>query len=399
MSDLVDGLEAGVSVRSSSGLAHKFILKTSSVEGGRFLPEESKSIIEADLHRARCHPVANSMIISRMNTPALVGNVGYVSKTYKELFLPDRLWIARPKRGSGTDMRWLTYYFASKPGTDQLQALATGTSGSMKNIAKGRVLDLEISVPDPYEQHMISEVLSDIDGLLLSLERLVEKKQAVKRGMMQHLLTGRTRLPGFEEEWVVAHLRDIARFGKGSGLPKAALTPVGATPCIHYGELFTLYGAEISEIKSRTNTRGNFVYSEKRDVLMPTSDVTPDGLAKASCIHLQGVALGGDILVIRPDRSRLYGPFLAHLIRYEIDQVLRLVTGSTVYHLYASDMQNFETRLPPVEEQQAIVYALRGVEEEIDLLHQKLDKTRAIKIGMMQQLLTGCARLPIDVTA
>lgn len=246
-------------------------------------------------------------------------------------------------------------------------------------------------------QREIASVLEDMDDQIATLEHLIAKKQSVKQGMMQQLLTGRTRLPGFADEWAETRLGEVSRFGKGSGLPKADLSPSGITQCIHYGELFTLYGAEIDKIKSRTNTRGNFVYSERLDILMPTSDVTPDGLAKASCIHKEGVALGGDILIIRADKSRVYGPFIAHLIRYEVDQVLRLVTGSTVYHLYASDMQNFELRLPSVEEQQAIVSALRAIDEEIGLLHQKLEKAREMKSGMMQQLLTGRVRLPVEV--
>ena len=112
-----------------------------------------------------------------------------------------------------------------------------------------------------------------------------------------------------------------------------------------------------------------------------------------------GVALGGDILLIRPDQRQVFAPFLAHAIRYDADQVLRLVRGSTIYHLYASDISMFKLRLPPIDEQQAICEVFRDAEEELGLLGDRLIKAQAIKTGMMQQLLTGRSSLPAEVAA
>ncbi|MCT7294087.1 restriction endonuclease subunit S [Rhodococcus sp. PAE-6] len=195
VSDLVDGLAAGVSVRSTTATTGRgSILKTSCVENGKFIPSESKPILPADIPRARCNPLGGSLVISRMNTPALVGQVGYVRETRLELFLPDRLWMARAKRGTVTDMRWLTYHFASDSGASCLRGMATGTSGSMKNIPKDRFLSLEIEVPSEREQVAIANALQDADDEIDLLEARLAKARAVKTGMMQQLLTGRTRL-------------------------------------------------------------------------------------------------------------------------------------------------------------------------------------------------------------
>jgi type I restriction enzyme S subunit len=126
---------------------------------------------------------------------------------------------------------------------------------------------------------------------------------------------------------------------------------------------------------------------------MPTSDVTPRGLAKASCVTLDNVILGGDILVIRSDPSRVFGAFLSYVIRREEDQVLRLVTGSTVYHLYGSDMKKFKFAFPSVPEQIAISSLLSEMDAELTTLESRLAKTRDLKQGMMQELLTGRTRL------
>jgi type I restriction enzyme S subunit len=235
--------------------------------------------------------------------------------------------------------------------------------------------------------------LSDVDALLGGLDRLMAKKRDLKLAVVQQLLTGQTRLPGFRGEWEVKALGEIATFHKGKGLPRSALMPYGSEPCVHYGELFTRYGETICETISRTNKSPGEFRSVANDVLMPTSDVTPRGLAKASCVVVDGVVLGGDILVIRTDPSLVSGTFLSHVIRRDDDQVLRLVTGTTVFHLYGRDMKKFTFKLPRLSEQQAIVAVLFDMDAELSALEARRDKTRDLKKAMMQELLTGKMRL------
>lgn len=185
----------------------------------------------------------------------------------------------------------------------------------------------------------------------------------------------------------------IATFSKGSGLAKSDLASDGARPCIHYGELFTQYGAVVDSVRSRTH-RNLPVKSATGDVLMPTSDVTPRGLAKASALVHSGVGLGSDILIIRPDSTKADSRFLAYTIRHDANQVLGLVRGSTVYHLYAADMRHFEVPLIPLAEQARVADALRDADHLIIALERLIAKKQAIKQGMMQQLLTGKTRLP-----
>jgi type I restriction enzyme, S subunit len=273
-----------------------------------------------------------------------------------------------------------------------LRGLATGTT-SVAAIYTRDLLGMPFIQPPLPEQRAIATALSDVDGLLGALDRLIAKKRDLKQAAMQQLLTGQTRLPGFNGEWVVKTLGDVAVFYKGKGLPKSALSESGAELCIHYGELFTCYPETIGKILSRTNISAGVFRSVANDVLMPTSDVTPRGLAKASCVRVDGVILGGDILVIRSDTNLIYGSFLSCLIRYEEAQVLQLVTGSTVYHLYGSDMKNFTFSMPPLPEQTAIASVLSEMDAELAGLEHRREKTRALKQAMMQELLTGKTRL------
>ncbi|PHY62768.1 restriction endonuclease subunit S [Shewanella xiamenensis] len=307
------------------------------------------------------------------------------------------------------DRRFLYYTLLSSAYLSNIKNAATGST--VRHTSPSTISGTWIAEPPADEQTAIAKALSDVDALIQELEKLIAKKQAIKTATMQQLLTGRTRLPAFAyhpdgrkkgykpselgeipEDWEIVKLGNLAKFFKGSGLPKSELSESGKIKCIHYGQLFTIYGPKIESIISRTKCAG-LVTSQENDVLMPTSDVTPNGLATASCITETGVTLGGDILIIRADKQKLNGVFFSYLIKVLRDQVMQLVTGSTVYHLYGSDMAKFEFAIPPREEQTAIANILSDMDAEAQALEQRLYKTRQIKQGMMQELLTGKTRL------
>ena len=199
----------------------------------------------------------------------------------------------------------------------------------------------------------------------------------------------------FSGTWKTYRLGEIASFFKGSGnLLKTDLSLNAKRRCIHYGELFTTYGECITAVLHGTDREGTFFRSLRNDVLMPASDVTPNGLATASCISISDVILGGDILVIRVPEEILNGTFLAYIIRASHNQVMQLVSGTTVFHLYARDMANFRFIAPSVREQDAIVSVLSNLDAAIDASDALIAKKRAVKHAAMQQLLTGGTRLP-----
>lgn len=284
-------------------------------------------------------------------------------------------------------------YHALKGLTAFIEGEAHGAS-ALVHVQKWQMEGFQLALPPTTEeQAAIAEALSDADALIESLESLIAKKRAIKQGAMQELLSGRRRLPGFSGAREMRRLGDVASFYKGRGLPKSQISDSGAEPCIHYGQLFTTYPATIKDILSRTDYSSGAARSIANDVLMPTSDVTPRGLAKASCVTVDDVVLGGDILIIRPDSKLIWGAYLSSCIRYEEAQVLQLVTGSTVFHLYASDMKTFTFAVPPLREQMAIAELLTDMDDEVVELEQRREKARQIKQGMMQELLTGRVRL------
>ena len=197
---MIIALDAGVSVNSVENEKDVnsydgYVLKTSCVSNGKFFPEERKRIHPKDLHRAKLNPQKDRIIISRMNTPSLVGECGYISDDFLNLFLPDRLWMTSHNIYNSPCVQWLSFILSFGSVCKSIKNSATGTSGSMKNISKSDFLSLQIPVPPiKAEQTAIANILSDMDADIASLETKLAKARDVKRGMMQELLTGRIRL-------------------------------------------------------------------------------------------------------------------------------------------------------------------------------------------------------------
>jgi type I restriction enzyme S subunit len=356
---------------------------------GKLVPTPRMTISEAAAHRLSEYRLCDGdVVIGRRGD---MGRCAVVEPESDGWLCGTGSMIVRPK--ASLDGRFAQRVLSDTRTVAAIEAASVGTT--MVNLNQGALSNLLIPLPGRRaEQADIAEALSDADALIDALEQLVAKKHQIKQGAMQALLTGKKRLPGFSGDWVATRLGDLATFHKGRGLPKSAIDPFGANPCIHYGELFTRYAETIREIISSTDLLGDCFRSASNDVLMPTSDVTPDGLAKASCVITTGVVLGGDILVIRADAKRLSGTFLSYVIRHAEAQILQLVTGSTVFHLYAADMRKFVFNMPSLTEQQAIVSVLDDMGAEIAALEVRLAKARQLKQGMMQVLLTGGIRLP-----
>ncbi|OED37902.1 hypothetical protein AB833_21735 [Chromatiales bacterium (ex Bugula neritina AB1)] len=192
----VKSLDAGVSVNSdeASGLKNSRILKTSCVYNGGFIPSESKAIVPKDVGRAKRNPRKNTILISRMNTPDLVGECGYVDKDYDNLFLPDRLWITSFYEDKNVSGLWLASLLSSSRYRKAVKDGATGTSGSMKNISKDFLLQLRLPKIQPAEQKEISNVIASLSTDIRACEFILQKVLSIKTAMMQQLLTGRTRL-------------------------------------------------------------------------------------------------------------------------------------------------------------------------------------------------------------
>lgn len=189
LSKLVSALDAGVSVNSGDrrAMSHEIgVLKTSAVTNGVFDPLENKVVFDEEETKRVREPVrADTVIISRMNTPALVGANAHVKEDYPNIFLPDRLWAAKPRPGA--DMRFVALILGSDRGRAALSGLAGGSSGSMKNISKPSVLELVVMASSRPEQQRIADCLTSLDDLIAAETRKLDTLKTHKKGLMQQL--------------------------------------------------------------------------------------------------------------------------------------------------------------------------------------------------------------------
>lgn len=329
----------------------------------------------------------------------LTGTVGkkdygftYRIKKEQKLLLNQR--VARLVVKENINPIYIDCQFKTDKILNQFFELAKGGTGNQANVGVKDIESIKIPIPQPNEQTAIATALSDIDALIENLEKLIEKKQNIKQGMMQELLTGRKRLTGFNGKLVEKKLGEVAEVLKGRGLSKKRLHPEGEKPCILYGELFTSYNRIIYNVKSKTNIDEGEL-SKAGDILMPGSTTTIGiDLAIASTILQNNVLLGGDINIIRPSNKYIDSIFLSYylteVMKYKISE---LTQGITIIHLYGKDLRTLIIALPPIEEQSSIANIFKEIDTEIEMLQQKMTKYRMIKQGMMQVLLTGKIRL------
>lgn len=195
------------------------------------------------------------------------------------------------------------------------------------------------------------------------------------------------RFPEFwgSGEWIDDTLKNIATFYKGKRISKTDISENGKLPCIRYGELYTHYQEVVEEVISFTNISSDeLVLSRANDVIIPSSGETREDIATATCVLLDGVALGGDLNIIRTTTN---GIFLSYYLNNaKKRQIAQMAQGVSVIHLYASQLQNLELSLPTITEQQKIANCLSSLDEWITAESKQLTVLKTHKTGLMQQL-------------
>ena len=192
------------------------------------------------------------------------------------------------------------------------------------------------------------------------------------------------RFKGFTLEWEEFKLENMFTFYRGESFSKSDIVKDGNFKCIHYGELFTKYNSVIDEVLSSTNLKG-LNFGRIGDILMPSSDVTPDGLAKASCLKVDNVLLGGDINILRPV-SLISSVFISYQINHSKEKILKCVTGTTVKHVYNKDLKELGYLITTFKEQTQIGNFFQNLDQSIALQEKKLSQTQNLKKAMLEKM-------------
>jgi len=387
----IEELEAGVSVNSvddESFVDDFFILKTSAVSDGLFFPNECKKILLRDIERAKLNPRRNSIIISRMNTPALVGECGYVEETYQNLFLPDRLWQTKLKKNSKINVKWLNYILNTPDYKLKIKNSATGTSNSMKNISKEVFLSLKIPFPPLPEQRAIASLLFTWDETIAKHNQLIVQKELRKKWLMQNLLTGKKRLKGFEGEWKIYHLSDMFTERNETRYYDLPLLSVGANGIYPQSDSIKKDTSNEDKSKYKRICPGDIGYNTMRM-----------WQGRSALSQLEGI-VSPAYTIVKPKKN---ADSLVFSYLFKMPKLTNLFLRNSqglvddTLNCKFKDFAIIKVSLPNTkEEQTAIAAVLQTADKEIQLLKMKSEKLKEQKKGLMQLLLTGKKRLKYE---
>jgi type I restriction enzyme, S subunit len=280
-------------------------------------------------------------------------------------------------------------YYTVCAAAPKVRALAGEQAVPIVN--KTQFSQTEVSLPPLPEQRAIATALSDVDTLLAKLDQFIAKKRDLKQATMQQLLTGQTRLPGFSGEWEVKRLGDVSAMGSG-GTPTSSVSAYydGDYPWVSISDM-TKGGKVITRTDRNLSVDG---LANSAAQIFPAGTVLYAMYASLGECSIAGMPLctSQAILGIRP-QERLNGDFLYYYLNSLKSAVKSMGQQGTQANLNKGMVQAFQLGLPSANEQTAIATILSDMDTELAALEARRDKTRALKQGMMQELLTGRIRL------
>lgn len=359
-------------------LQRGFDLPTDKIVKGKYPVVYSNGILNYhDEYKAK----GPGVVTGRSGT---IGKVTYVESDY----WPHNtsLWVTDFK---GNNPKYVYYVY-------KYIGLSKYASGSgVPTLNRNDVHVSKIAIPPIEEQSHIVKVLELWDTAIEKQSELIEKLKLRKRALMQQLLTGKKRLPGYSGEWKEVKLGDIGEMFKGSGVPKDSIIEAGHK-CLTYGDIYTKYDYVISNVKSYINDdiASKSTKIQYGDICFAGSGETKEEIGKcAAFIDAHYGYAGGDIIIFRAIESNPIT--LSYILNSDsvIRQKSNMGQGHSVVHIYPYQLEKLRFKLPPKVEQDTIASILMDADKEIELANEKLARLQSQKRGLMQQLLTGKKRI------
>jgi type I restriction enzyme S subunit len=421
---VIERMESGVSVNSEASPAASDeigVLKTSCVYGDQFSPYENKRVLDDEIGLVACHAKADRLIISRMNTPELVGSCGYVGQDFPNLFLPDRLWQTVFSKSRECLPRFAWYYLTSRPAKSAISSLAAGTSGSMQNIAQDAFMGIGFPYPPIEEQRSIVRFLdaktTQIDALIAQkkqfINKLNEKRSAlIARTVTRGLPTEAAKAAGLEwnpemkdsgvdwlgkvpERWKVLPLRRLVKFVKTGN------TPTGAESHHFEDGGFNWYSpSDFSENIYLSTANRTLSAGGKTEVrIFPEKTVMLVGIG--ATIGKVGLALGESSCNQQINaigcNTELDPVFATYYLKTLRDFIVKCGKFTTLPIINQDETKNLVFTVPPPLEQSAIAAYLDRETGNIDRLMVQVDEAISRLTDYRQALVTSAVTGKIDV--
>ena len=388
-SGIGDGIHA-TPIYCSTGNYH-FINGNNLADGGIIVTEETKTVDHSEFMKHRKDLNDRSILMSINGT---IGNLG--------LFKGEAVVLGKSAAYLNVkdSVSKLFVYHSLQTESVKRQFSYGLTGTTIRNLGLYTIKKTTIPLPPTLaEQEAIALAVSDADSLIESLEKLLTKKRQIKTGVMQELLTGKKRLPGFTGKWKVKRLGEFgSTFGGLTGKTKVDFGH-GTSRYITFMNIMTNIVIDCSTFKFvDVHSTESQNHVAKGDLFFNGSSETPEEVGMCSvltqdvqCVYLNSFCFGFSLR----DEAPVDGLYIALYLRSKEGRKLLkpLAQGATRYNLSKTALLNIEFPIPQLPEQIAIATIISDMDAEITALDAKLFKARQIKQGMMQELLTGRIRL------
>ena len=389
-----------------------YLLSARNVLNGRIDVSDVDYVDVAEYQRMkqRCGPETGDVLISCSGT---IGRVTVVPPGFECVLVRSAALVKIDHNIA--DGAFLQFWLQGSKG--QKQIASSVNQGAQPNLFINHIERLTCPYPSLPEQHAIATVLSDVDALLDGLDRLIAKKRDLKQATMQQLLTGQTRLPGdwvvtsgykqtevgmIPEDWEVMPLAEvISEFRGGAPLKPSDFTTtgikvlpkggVGRTGWLKINKSDLQYCSESYAIAHRNNQ------VDETYTIVVLRDLVPSGPSIGLIVQIERpetYVLAQGVYGFKVDQ-RAESSYLVQLSNTQWYRNLMnsIMVGSTQVHITNTAFKSAKAPFPALPEQTAIAAILSDMDAELSALEQRRTKTRALKQGMMQELLTGNTRL------
>ena len=320
-------------------------------------------------------------LIGTIGKPVLVETDGFAIKN-----------VGLIKNGGQIQNQFLLQYLKTNLFNKYIQIEMAGNT--QKFLGLETLRNTKVPVPSPEEQYAIGSLFRTLDDLLSSYKDNLANYQSLKATMLSKIFpkAGQTvpeiRLDGFEEEWEVQSLKELASFSKGNGYTKSDLVNSG-NEIILYGQLYTNYQTVISMVNTFVlETREKSVISKGGEVVVPASGESAEDISRASVIEKSGVIIGGDLNIIYPDENKVDSIFLALTISNGSQQkeLIKRAQGKSVVHLRNNDLEKVVLHYPSMEEQRAIGLYFSNLDNLINSYQEKISQLETLKKKLLQDM-------------
>ena len=347
--------------------AQRPYLRTKNVFDGRIDISDVLTMPMTDDQFAQFQIRNGDVLLNEGQSLELVGRCAIYQDEYPEPCAMQNA-LLRFRARAGVSKIFASYLFRHCQQTGVFAQIALQTT-SVAHLGGSRFERLRLAWPTEAEQCAIATALSEVDALLAALDRLIAKQRDLKQAAMQQLLTGQTRLPGFKGKWETKRLGEVlkVRHGKSQhGITAAD----GKYPIL-------ASGGEIGRTNSYLYDRPSVLIGRKGTIDSPQ--------------YLDSPFWTVDTLFFTEIANEADAKFVFY--KFTMIRWRSYNEASGVPSLNAKTIENIEVAVPPLPEQTAIASVLSDMDVELAALEQRRDKTRALKQGMMQELLTGRTRL------